>query len=799
MADETIIKIHFDDVQPNRSVDTLDKKLDGLANKGVSAGHQVSSGFGLMAGGAIKAVAAIAGVTLGLSALKDISIDAFRETVNLRDSMWDLHLSSGVAVETLSRWRVAGDLSGISMQTLATAFKFANRSILEAARGTGEAAEVFDILKMSVYDASGKLKTADQIILEFSDKLAGIEDPATRAGLTLRLLGRSGDQMLPFLLEGREGLERLAREAERAGVAFDEKAARKADELNDSLSLLKFRFEGLKAEIAEGFIPIVETGIGVLNRLIDAMKRAHPDQFNEEYVKRYEVGIAALGQAKGISAGQPSRPWFERTKEGDLVFTPFESAGQSVTDRIMQWFGLGDTSAMQAALDQMKKDQEEAKKTGKGAAEGVKLLDDESRSYLKTAKEMLDPTVKIRTHFELLTKNGFSQADALRALRPEVEAAAASYLKLGQAIPAALLALGGGTAQLREISKGLKTEAAAFFAPGSLLKPGEKVAQRFYQIPNPEELPAVGARIPYAPEATPGLGIPQIAPGIPVQVPGPALPAWAKPEEIDKLALQAEGYQKIGDALKYMRGEGFQILENDMIRNLIPEGSLAQLDVAARKFEIFQERVQTAASMASDSISLMANGFRQGGLALVAALTQVTGMAMVKWGLHMVKQGTMEIAVSSAPPPFGPNIPGLIHGKMLVGLGTTYGAVGGTMAAAGQVAGSVAGAIGRGGERGSPYNPVYTRGNQFSQEPVAVYDIGASRGYGVNAASNQTQTVAQLSRTIGDLRAEVSRLSSMPFGALVKQGVREAGGVPRLMTYGEVGQLRNEILGDNAI
>ncbi len=336
---------------------------------------------------------------------------------------------------------------------------------------------------------------------------------------------------------------------------------------------------------------------------------------------------------------------------------------------------------------------------------------------------------------------------------------------------------------LKEISQGVKAgEGGVFSGPGSLFQSGESRTSHFrmFQIPKPEELGAAAAQIPYTlPEGlNPRAPMPEFESGV-----------------FDKQGLAAEGYQKIGDALKYMRGEGFEILQNDMMRNLIPEDSLTQLDVAAAKFLWFQERVASAASLISDSVSLLGSGIRAGGLAMVASMVQVTGMMMQKWGLHMIKQGIMEIALGSAPPPF--TRPDLItHGGILVATGTTYGAVGTVMTVAGAVAGSVAGVIGQGGERGSPYNPMYTRGNAQGQTPV--YELGgAGRAY--TATSGQTTAVVQLSRTVADLKSTVSQLSSMQPGALVKQGVSQVGGVRPLMNHGEMQDFRREVYGENAI
>jgi hypothetical protein len=75
-------------------------------------------------------------------------------------------------------------------------------------------------------------------------------DGAEKANTAIKLFGRNGLTLIPLLNEGRAGIERLRKEAERLGVVVSQQAAKAADEFNDSLNRLNNELKGIGISIA---------------------------------------------------------------------------------------------------------------------------------------------------------------------------------------------------------------------------------------------------------------------------------------------------------------------------------------------------------------------------------------------------------------------------------------------------------------------------------------------------------------------------------------------------------------------
>jgi hypothetical protein len=137
-------------------------------------------------------------------------------------------------------------------------------NIGQATKSTGEQRDAFERLGISVYDASGKLKTAESIMPELAEKFGAMTDATQRAELAAALFGQRGVSMIQMLGGGREGLKAMTDEAERFGMVVSAKAGANAAEFNDSLTRMNMVFTGLKNKLSEEVMPIFT---GVFNKL----------------------------------------------------------------------------------------------------------------------------------------------------------------------------------------------------------------------------------------------------------------------------------------------------------------------------------------------------------------------------------------------------------------------------------------------------------------------------------------------------------------------------------------------------
>lgn len=151
-------------------------------------------------------------------------------TTAASDRQGKLSNETGVAVERIDALEFALARAGGQGDSLGSSLEQLSVRIGEASRGMGTGVEAFGLLGISVTDVSGRLKTADEIMLEVADRFQGL-DRVQQIELAEKLGLR--DSIL-LLQEGRAGIEALTAEAQALGVTTGEDAALAA-EFQDSL------------------------------------------------------------------------------------------------------------------------------------------------------------------------------------------------------------------------------------------------------------------------------------------------------------------------------------------------------------------------------------------------------------------------------------------------------------------------------------------------------------------------------------------------------------------------------------
>ncbi len=92
------------------------------------------------------------------------------------------------------------------------------KNVGQAAMVGGPAADALDRLGLSVKTIAGE--SADQAFKDIADGIAGVTNPAERARLAVDIFGKSGQKLLPLMMEGAAGIAAAQAEAEKLGISF---------------------------------------------------------------------------------------------------------------------------------------------------------------------------------------------------------------------------------------------------------------------------------------------------------------------------------------------------------------------------------------------------------------------------------------------------------------------------------------------------------------------------------------------------------------------------------------------------
>ena len=180
-------------------------RLSGLSSAGQGLGKVFGGGAGL-AGGLSNIGASVAGLvnpfTVGLAAVTAFAAGASAVAnglLDLEDRVEKLGNTAdklGVSFEFIQLLEEAGNRSGVSIESVSSAFGKLQKTLAGADEESKAATESLARLGVSFADLEN-LSPEEQIRL-VGEKLQGIEDPAKRTAAAMQIFGKSGADLLPF-------------------------------------------------------------------------------------------------------------------------------------------------------------------------------------------------------------------------------------------------------------------------------------------------------------------------------------------------------------------------------------------------------------------------------------------------------------------------------------------------------------------------------------------------------------------------------------------------------------------------
>jgi hypothetical protein len=193
-------------------------------------------------------------VFLGFEAGKAI-LEAIKGTSELAEGALHAAKALGTTSAAIQELNYTAQATGTSTEEMQTSLMHLARSTQEAKKGTGEQADAFRKLGISMNDPAIKSGDTSQIFERLADSFNNLPDGAEKTALAMTLLGRSGSKMIPLLDRGSTALSLLRQEAEQSGYVIGGEAAEGFEKLNEKTSKLKLAFTGLKNQAIEKLLP----------------------------------------------------------------------------------------------------------------------------------------------------------------------------------------------------------------------------------------------------------------------------------------------------------------------------------------------------------------------------------------------------------------------------------------------------------------------------------------------------------------------------------------------------------------
>lgn len=192
--------------------------------------------------GALRGIAAPLAAAFSVAGI----VSFMKSTIDLADRLNDVAMQTGFTVEQLSALGNAAKLNGSNTETLTTGLIKLNRAISEAASGSEEQKKAFQALGITQEELRNKAPI--DIFYKVSDAFASANDGAVKTDISMKLLGRSGAELIPVLNQGSSELKKF-------GASFTAEDAKRASEFNDNIDQIVINLQKMAATI---FGPILK-------------------------------------------------------------------------------------------------------------------------------------------------------------------------------------------------------------------------------------------------------------------------------------------------------------------------------------------------------------------------------------------------------------------------------------------------------------------------------------------------------------------------------------------------------------
>jgi hypothetical protein len=289
--------------------------------------------------GSLKAAAAsVSGAIAAIGAtayLADMAAGV-RHVINEWDELGKSAQRAGFqTAQSMSEFQYAAKLAGVDTQGFEGAVGKLAEKMADAAGGGKQAIATFHAMGLQVQDASGQLRSTEEVLTDLARAFSGWKDGPEKSALALDLFGKSGKALIPLLNGGADGLAQLRNEFRQLRGELSDDTAKAAESFNDNLSRLGVASEKLKVQLASGLLP---TLVQITDKMVDAAK-------NGGFFKGLiEADAEILRRVTGIDLTSQTRQLDELTQKvqklqavvasgraGDLERTQLDLAQQSLT------------------------------------------------------------------------------------------------------------------------------------------------------------------------------------------------------------------------------------------------------------------------------------------------------------------------------------------------------------------------------------------------------------------------------------------------------------------------------------
>lgn len=255
-----------------QSMGNLGDVVNGLTSKlGIQlpdSMKQSMNAMGSLDASSLALAGGFAAVATAIVKAEKAMISMTKESAAFADNIITLSMQTGQSTQQLQEFAYASELIDVSVDTLQGSLTKLTNNMQDTMNGTGNAKASFEALGVSVTNADGSMRSANDVFYETIDALGKVKNETERDAMSMDIFGRSAQDLNPLIIQGSKTLKAYADEAHNMGYVLDDDALSALGAVDDAYQRLQKTQEGVKNQLAVEFAPYLEEFYGDVTTMV---------------------------------------------------------------------------------------------------------------------------------------------------------------------------------------------------------------------------------------------------------------------------------------------------------------------------------------------------------------------------------------------------------------------------------------------------------------------------------------------------------------------------------------------------
>lgn len=209
-----------------------------------------------------------AAVAAAIVKVEKAMISMTKESAAFADNIITLSMQTGQSTQQLQEFAYTSELIDVSVDTLQGSLTKLTNNMQDTMNGTGNAKASFEALGVSVTNADGSMRSANDVFYETIDALGRVKNETERDAMSMDIFGRSAQDLNPLIIQGSKTLKAYADEAHNMGYVLDDEALSALGAVDDAYQRLQKTQEGVKNQLSAEFAPYLEEFYGDVTTMV---------------------------------------------------------------------------------------------------------------------------------------------------------------------------------------------------------------------------------------------------------------------------------------------------------------------------------------------------------------------------------------------------------------------------------------------------------------------------------------------------------------------------------------------------